>query len=368
MRIKRALVAIYSLIAHHTTSHTLRQYTSFIMPRSDATTIMSGGEYVDKPSIYVTNSGQVLGGCSTSYFKGQALAAGASKSTTTVRTASLVSGETASIPKGLLRSIYLETIDDLDDNTWNGVAHNDPYAQATFAEDFINSVQRYLRNNKEPAPTSRNNRATDLDLLFGSKKLPNSAATGLVPVRPSIGGSSCGARTKIEFKDDAPGTFHSINVSLPCTVDTVGIISHSRPFCTPDQILRTRQLATVKYTGTRRWLEEKVLAKALVLEPSLKSELQKLRPRGRIATNQEIENAEQNITNMFEAFMRREIEFGANTSRDLVLQQVNHQPFSERSRWRVQDVTGKPYVSLTMKPMEGQVASTPGIKTIVESL
>lgn len=320
------------------------------------TTIMPGGKYVDEPSIYVTRHGQVVAGCSTSYHGGSRLSAGSIGTPAAVQKARDTPGEKADIDKKIIRSIYLETIDDLDPAVWDRIKENDKYAQATFAEEFKYSVQRYLDTGVQPAAARESTRATDFDLLTGSKAMPHSAASGLHPVWTAGGASSERPQADIVMKDDTthlPVPVRDVAVNMPFTIQTLGTTGDMRSLLSRnyDPAADTQ---VAKFTGTKRWWEDDVVGGAVFLEPSFNFELQKL---GQTHDDATVGEVKESIEDMCGAYVERQIKFGTVISRDLTLQQPNHKSLSGKSRWRVQDIPGKPTVTLTMRPMQGQVES-----------
>jgi hypothetical protein len=319
-----------------------------------------GWKYVDPATIHVAGDGTILGGCTTSYYTGDALAAGRSKSAVTALHASEQAGQKRDIADGIIRSIYADTVEKLDPATWSMVQQNTDQGKATFATASKSGAQRYLDTELSPDSRTRTARTEKLRLLTGSKHLPSCSAIGLVPARSTRGDPSFKPRADIVWK--SPSEIDHVKVELPTSIKNRSIVYPSGSLS--DVLSGSAshpETVPVTFTGITSWWRKDIVAESEAdLKPSLQFELSRVAALSPGATRQMIQaDVEENIASVFAADLERKIKFRTSVARDLEVQKRNHPRLRESSRWRVHGVPGEPTLLLEMQPVAGQEESLP---------
>jgi hypothetical protein len=299
----------------------------------------------------------VFGGCFTSYHTRDALIAGRqSQSAVWASRAAGKKNQKRDIPVSDIRSIYAESVEALDLNTWASILQNDDAAKAEFRASFKSMVQRYIDEGVLRVTHRKTDRTKGMNLLTSSKVLPNLSAIGLAPARSYFDSPSFKPHAKISR--GSQDAIDKINVTLPCSIRTLSAIGTPRDALSRNvNDLRT---VSVTFTRTEDWLKKDILAKSAVLKPILQTELSRLEglPKGAIRGWIEAD-VEHNIAGSFNALLDRQIRIGTSVTRDLEIQESDHPSLSVESDGRIGSAADGPKVVLTMQPIMGQERPVP---------
>jgi hypothetical protein len=311
---------------------------------------MPSGRYVDDPFVHVTRDGTILGGCCGSYYREETLAAGTSPDPAD-HFKGMLSGQSRQVRPDIMKSLFSKTVNDLDPATWEGVSRNEPESKAVFASAFKETVQRHLDNRSQSVSHHQSPRTAKLDVLVGARLVPHSCSLGrLEPAWSTLTGPSAEPRVEIKCRDEVPRSFDTLEIHLPFSVTCQALMPNA-PGADIDDRHQFGVPATMSYTGKDDWWEQAIVSGSVVLEPSIRHELQSLGEDAIDVAN--MERARGEIGNNCQKFLERQVLYGTRASTDLQSQRSNHGSITKRSGWRVQLSGHKPAVDFTMEPMAG---------------